>query len=220
MGSAGVVSAFLAKYTAQGDASWARTIASDNLTNVVVDAAGDVYVAGSFSGTIALGGISLTSQGKRDLLLVKYDPRGTVLWARAGGSAPGSTLQGRGLAVDAAGNVYVGGVLSGTAYPGGAAGALTSAGSQNTVFTKYNSQGNALWMRQGGGAGGVSSISALGVDAAGNIYLTGSFSGTVSFGTTKLVGQNNTSQILLAKCSSAGDFLWVRSEGGLARPTP
>lgn len=74
VGQAGVAAYFIAKYTAQGDASWVRTITGGNLLKVVVDAAGDVYAVGSFSGTIALGGISLTSQGKGDLLLVKYNP--------------------------------------------------------------------------------------------------------------------------------------------------
>lgn len=217
VGQAGVAAYFIAKYTAQGDASWVRTITGGNLLKVVVDAAGDVYAVGSFSGTIALGGISLTSQGKGDLLLVKYNPQSTVLWARAGGSAPGSWLSGQALALDAAGNVYVGGALGGTAYPGGSAGMLTSVGKQNIIFAKYTSQGQAVWMRQGGGADNSGGLSALGVDAAGSIYLVGGFNDTVSFGATKLVSQSSTGQILLAKCSSTGDFLWARSEGGPGR---
>ncbi|MEJ7663131.1 MAG: hypothetical protein WKG07_28110 [Hymenobacter sp.] len=154
VGKADVAAHFIAKYTAQGKASWVHTITGSILFKVAVDAADNVYVVGSFSGTVALGGVTLASRGTGDLLLMKYDPQGTVLWARAGGSAPGNWLSGQALALDAAGNVYVGGGLGGTAYPGGSAGTLTSAGKYNIMFAKYTSQGQPVWMRQGGGSDG------------------------------------------------------------------
>jgi hypothetical protein len=47
---------------------------------VAQDAAGNVYVTGTFSGAINLGGGSLVSAGASDIFLAKYSPTGAYLW--------------------------------------------------------------------------------------------------------------------------------------------
>jgi len=168
-GTAGNPQAYLAKYDAQGNVLWAQAAPASGFSDVVVDAADNVYVIGSFSGSATFGGTMLTTQAAFDLVLVKYDPRGNVLWARAGGTLPGSRLGWTSVAVDAVGNAYVTGSLGGSANLGGSAGALTSAGTANLFVAKYSSQGNPIWARQGGGSKGDGSYGdALGLDAAGN----------------------------------------------------
>ena len=84
---------------------------------VAVDAAGNVYTTGAFSGTLRLGGFTLVSRGDQDLFVGKQDASGNWLWARSAGGASGDD-EGRDVAVDAAGNVYVTGIFNGQAAVG------------------------------------------------------------------------------------------------------
>ncbi len=213
LGSPGKASAFLVKYDAQGTALWGQQASGAvGFADVVVDADGNAYALGTFSGSTSLGGQALVSQGSTDLLLVKYDAQGQALWSRQGGSWPGSSLTGAGVALDARGNPYVVGTLSGTA--GSGSGTLTSEAVKNIYVAAYSAQGRLLWAEQGGGKSSESRGAALGLDAAGNVYLTGSFSGTAAFGASVVTSAANQGSILLAKCDAAGAFGWAVVEGG------
>ena len=73
---------------------------NDRISDIATDAQGNVYVTGSFTGQISLGGTLLSSAGKADILVAKYNPAGVLLWARkAGGS---EVDEGNGIALDAA----------------------------------------------------------------------------------------------------------------------
>ena len=75
-----------------------------------VDAAGNVYLAGKFTNTVTLGGITLTSAGQYDIFVAKFSPvSNQILWAqRAGGTGfDGATA----LAMSGT-SVYVGGAFS------------------------------------------------------------------------------------------------------------
>ncbi|AMJ67873.1 hypothetical protein AXW84_22465 [Hymenobacter sp. PAMC 26628] len=215
---AGGSQAYLAKYSAQGDVLWAKEAPAVVFADVAIDADGNACVLGAFSGSATFGSTKLTSQATGDVVIAKYDSQGQVLWARAGGTAPGSLLSASALAVDAAGNVYVAGSLRGSAFLGGSAGAITSEGPLNLFVAKYDGQGNPLWIRQGGGGTGLGCAgTGLGVDAAGNAYVAGFFGNTATFGTITLTNPTpaTTGSIsLLAKYSSSGAFEWVRDEGG------
>ena len=78
---------------------------------IALDAAGNQYITGSFSGTLELGNATLVSAGLQDIFVAKRNAAtGAWLWAvRAGGT---SDDYGSGLAVDAAGNALVTGSFS------------------------------------------------------------------------------------------------------------
>jgi len=44
------------------------------VTATAVDAAGNVFVAGNFTGTVVLGGTTLTSLGSRNVFVAKFNP--------------------------------------------------------------------------------------------------------------------------------------------------
>jgi membrane-bound inhibitor of C-type lysozyme len=52
------------------------------------------------------------------------------------------------------------------------------------------------------------------IDASGNVYTAGTFSGTVAFGTgagmTTLVSVSGSRDIFVTKTSSAGNFVWAK----------
>lgn len=215
-GAASTPHTFLAKYDVRGTAVLATQCAASSLADVAVDAAGNAYVLGAFTGSVGFGPATFASQGVADMVLIKYDANGNILWARAGNSLAGSTIVGNGLVLDAANNVYVTGYLRGGANLGGSTAALVSESRQNVFVAKYSSQGDPIWARQSGGPSTECLGNAVGVDATGAIYLAGTFNNTAVFGATTLVSQNSSAYggTLLVKCSSTGEALWAKSEGG------
>ncbi len=212
---------------AQMDANyeWAKAMGgweADEGRSVAVDGSGNVYVTGYFTGTADFNpggsGGSFTASGNKDIFLIKYAPDSTFLWGKKLGGT--SADEGRGVAVDGSGNVYVTGLFgSATAEfnPGGSGGSLTRAGtSGNDAFlAKYAPDGTFLWAK---GMGGTSSEEGRGIaaDASGNVYVTGTFSGTADFNPGGSGGSRvaaNT-DVFLVKYNTSGVFQWVRGLGG------
>jgi len=139
----------------------------------------------------------------------------TFQWAKRWGGLEHEA--GRQVAVDASGNVYTIGVFQATADfdPGAGVSNLTSAGQEDIFLTKLNSAGNFVWARRYGST--VADVAGyVACDAAGNVYITGGFSGTVDFdpgagifNMTALGGQD----IFVCKISSAGNFIWAKQAG-------
>jgi len=77
-----------------------------------VDAAGNIYLAGYFNygdaTSFSIGGVTLTKIGLEDAWVAKLDSTRTVVWAKNFGGN-GASTRGNGIAVDTAGNVYLGG---------------------------------------------------------------------------------------------------------------
>jgi len=73
------------------------------------------------------------------------------------------------------------------------------------------------WAKQIGGSGSYSVGNSIAVDASGNVFTTGSFTGTVDFdpgpGVFNLiaVGSGN---IFVSKLNAAGNFVWAKQMGG------
>lgn len=94
----------------------------------------------------------------------------STLWTRQFGSADSDDALG--VAVDGAGNLYmVGGV--GSALPG-----QTNSGVSDAFVSKYNSDGNELWIRQFG-AQTTDEATGVAVDNAGHLYVVGLTDGSL-----------------------------------------
>ena len=153
---------------------------------VAVDAAGNVYTTGGFTGKVIFGSYTLVSAGSGDIFVLKQDAAGSVLWAfRAGGGA--NSEQGLGIDVDASGNVYVTGSINGAVVvdmdPSANTGNITGAGGNDIFVAKYNGNllpANTSFFQWAFRAGGTSddSPTELVLDASGYFYLTGSFVGS------------------------------------------
>ncbi|MBI4661893.1 MAG: immunoglobulin domain-containing protein [Verrucomicrobia bacterium] len=205
---------------------WASKVGgtdNDSGNGVAVDAAGDVYVVGSFTGTAGFGGkTSLTSRGSSDLFIAKYKSTGELLWARQDGGPEGDRATST--AVDVSGNVVVTGTFRGRATfgPSGIAvgrTTLTSAGSDDLFIAEYNSSGTFIWARRAGGTGS-DAVRGIAVDRSRAIYVTGSYSdASTTFGNTTLANQGDSAgvfreEIFIAKYDSTGNVLWAKKAGG------
>jgi hypothetical protein len=80
-----------------------------------VNRSGDVYAAGTFAGTQAIGSLWVMTTGgaAQDAFLAKIDPTGAVLSLSAYGGAQAPQVNGNALALDATGPPYVGGTYTG-----------------------------------------------------------------------------------------------------------
>jgi hypothetical protein len=209
------VDAYVAKYSSSGSPVWSRSIggnAADTASAVTTDSSRNVIMTGyQASSSADYGGGMLPSRGGNDIFVAKYDSTGGYLWAKTIGGT--GVDMGTGVAVDAAGNVFVTGhfdVSSGGVDFGG--GPLTSAGSRDVFLVKYSSAGAHLWSKRIGGTSGETG-GAVGVDSGGNVIVAGNFQGTIDCG-----GGNLTSaglgDLFVAKYSATGQHLWSKRFGG------
>ena len=117
----------------------------DNINGMAVDSSGNLYLAGSFQGTVdfdlGAGVSTLTSAGGNDAFVAKYDSAGNLLWVRSGGGVSSDVATT--VVVDGSGNVIVGGSFSQISNFGGVG--LTSNGSTDALIWKLDSAGTTLW---------------------------------------------------------------------------
>ena len=154
-------------------------LAADTGFAIVVDAAGNAYVAGSTaSDDFPVAGALQPRRGTgagTDAFVAKISPTGSSLvWSTYLGGNGADAAAGIGL--DAAGNVYVAGSTASTDYPtAGAFQAAKGAGTTSDAFvTKLNPAGNALVWSTYLGGGGADAANAMAVDGAGVVTLAGS----------------------------------------------
>jgi hypothetical protein len=180
-----------------------------------VDAGGNVYVAGTFTGSISFGSTTLTTAAaspgttNTDIYVAKLSATGTWLWAlRAGGTGPDYASS---VALDSSGNAY----LTGAFYTAATFGPnhLTSRGMHDIFVAKASPAGSWQWASSAGGGMGESG-NALAVDADGNTYLTGHFrSLIINFGSGLLIGAGGN-DLFVGKLNNDGEWLWAVKGGG------
>jgi hypothetical protein len=111
------------------------------------------------------------------------------------------------MATDINGNIYVCGSFEGTATFG-SLGTLTSSGGYDGFVAKLGPNGNWLWATKMGGASG-DNINGVSVDSSGNVYIVGYFNGTAGFGSLPALTSSGSSDIFVARLSSAGAWQWA-----------
>ncbi|WP_375379544.1 SBBP repeat-containing protein [Hymenobacter volaticus] len=165
----------------------ARYAGTGTATDMAVDAAGNVIVTGiSYS----------TSLDDYAYLTVKYAASGQQLWAvRFEGAALTRAAK---VVVDARGNVYVSGTGTGRG---------NGSNREDFVTFKYSASGTLLWTTRfdGGGDRRRRDYAAdIAVDAAGNVYVTG----TTDSGS---IAPSDYGDMVTVKYSPTGQRLWTTS---------
>jgi hypothetical protein len=81
------------------------------------------------------------------------------------------------------------------------------AGTRDIVVVKLGKGGQHLWSKRFYGGGVANGMC---TDAEGNLYLTGLFGGSVSFGGRPLTAPHDQSALFVAKLNKNGDHVWSR----------
>lgn len=221
--SAGQNDIFVSKLDASGNFVWAFKLGSttnDVGYSIALDASNNVYVTGSFRGTVNFnpaGTFNLTAAGSDDIFIAKYDATGAFLWAkRIGGTSVDVAYS---IAVDASANVYTTGYYIGTVNfnPGGTFNMTSNSSSADMFVSKLDAAGNFVMAKSTSGA--MTEIGyGIAVDASSNIYVTGFFEDVVDFdpnaGTATFVSVGMEDMFLL-KLTSVGNYSWAKAVGGM-----
>lgn len=206
--------------------SWGAWIKGGDLrpTCITTDANGNVFTTGSFVYTTDFDPLNsnyaLTpgpGTNNRDTYIAKYSGTGSFLWSKhffGGGLDAGAAL-----VTDASGNIYTVGDFYGTAdfNPGTGTYNMSSLGNTDCYISKLDANGNFVWAKQIGGTGWEFGAD-IKLDASGNIYITGSFSGGptdfdpgTGVYTMTPIGATDA---YLVKLNSSGAFVWAKQFGG------
>jgi hypothetical protein len=147
-------------------------------------------------------------------------PGGSAYWAKLAGlpTHKNDDQHASGLAVDPAGNSVVIGYFSGSIDLGGDRLVSDDAFPFDDVYVaKHDANGNHVWSQRFGSPGQHFG-EAVTTDSAGNVYLSGSFSGAINFSDDpKSVLTTNPGAIFnmfVAKLAPNGTHVWSKSFGG------
>ena len=207
---------FLAKYDSKGNLIWAKPIAGSNYQTqneglaIVADAKGMVYLTGYFQGEAMFDKINLTNHGTSALFIAKYDGMGKNIWVKSAG-ADGSTVAGKGIAVNDAGDLYVTGSYTNTCLFDTIRLVSKSLGYPELFLAKYNTAGDITWLRSTSSFGAKTTY-ATSLDAEENPYVVGSFRDTATFGDETLSGMG-TENMFVAKYDPNGSIQWAKQVG-------
>ncbi|MFN9809403.1 MAG: alpha/beta fold hydrolase [Deltaproteobacteria bacterium] len=161
---------------------WALGLASEGGGAVrgVAPLGEDVVIAGTFSGTLALGASTLSSESRSvDVFVARLDALGVPRWARALGG-PGDET-GAEIAIDGE-RVLVAGGYAGCARIDGSSG-VRSRGGRDLLVVELDASGLPSWAAApSGGATGDEDAFAIAVSADGDVVVGGPARGSVTFG--------------------------------------
>jgi len=165
------------------------------------------YVTGVFAGTASFSGTQITATGSYDAFVGVLGNGGWGSVLRGGGNG---FDKGTAIAVGPHGQVMVTG-----GHEGGSFGSttLSSRGNQD-VFLANVSGGTWRWASTAGYSGSNELGNSISFDAAGNPVVTGTFAGTMQFGSLWLQTHGYGDAFIGTAHSSTGSWISVQAEGG------
>src|SRR5262249_44861996 len=134
------------------------------------------------------GPATLTGSGTASFVAKYANANGAYLADKEMGTTTGNN-DAKSVAVDSTGEMYVTGTFSSSIDVGGST-PLTSAGGVDVYLAKYSTAGAHVWSKALGNTG-TDAVHAVAVDANHDVLLTGTFTGTVSYGGANLSAAGN-----------------------------
>lgn len=206
---------------------WVKSFGSSNCTQgswaITTDALGNVLTTGYGIGNIDFNpgpGVNYLNLGTDgNIFILKLDSHGDFVWARSFGTTPDVTEISYSIVTDPSGNIYTTGLFGGTVDfdPGPAVHNLTSVNGLDVFLLKLNSNGDFMWAESFVSYESMRCYN-ITLDLQGNIYTTGTFTGTIDFD-PDMTGTYNldagaSEDVFVQKLDADGNFLWARNFGG------
>ena len=153
----------LSKYDSAGNLQWSQLLGSAGEANggaLALAPDGGVVVAGSTDANVTTNAIA---NGNNDSFVAKYDADGNQTWVKQIQTL--SSNQAASVSVDALGNIYVGGQVTGTIGAG-----QTNQGAGDAYVAKLDSKGNVVYEQQSGSSG-ADSVAATATTSNGGLVV-------------------------------------------------
>ena len=197
---------FLLKYDSSGNQLWLRTVGGlldDRGNSIAIDIEQDVYVTGEFRDKVVFGPDTVNNNGGpngRDIFVAKITKDGSWVWAKKAGSNDGSD-RGNRIVANKQDLLFVTGQFRGDASFGAADTLWNPSDSVQIYVAAIDTAGKWQWAVQAGGAV-EDRGNGIAVDDNCNIYTSGYYELTSSFGTTNITSLGKK-DIYVAKIPSA-----------------
>lgn len=219
--SIGLNDGFYAKYDPSGNLVFAYRfggLQNDYASSLVFDNLGYFYMSGHYEDEISFPGVSgpVTLTGSySEYFFGKFDLNGTCIFAK-GEFGQNNVIN---IGLDNSNNIILSGITFGMDFdpdPDTVYMYSPPLGSQGLYLAKYDTSGNYIY----GKGADYAYPQAMYVDALNNIYLTGSFGGTVDFdlgtGTALFTATPSSVDIFIAKYDPLGNYIFVKTTEGTA----
>lgn len=209
---------------------------SDKGTTIVIDAEGNSYITGYYNEEANFGTFNtgFSFEKSKEVFVAKLDPDGNYLWVT--NAINYFDDRGLGLCLDPFGNVYVTGTCWGGLEWDGLNVYNSSSFTDQTFVTKFNSDGQIVWMKNAG-VDSWETITAwwdpfqtiycddhgfdIISDSDGNLFVTGYISSvdlsptTANFDAISIPMNYGDTLGYLAKLSNDGNWEWVKTFEGV-----
>lgn len=212
--SIGNTDVFIARYDTAGNCVWVQTLGGtglDKSLGIAVDSSGSSYITGFFyyNASLSNSSIVLNCDGlSSDIFVAKYDLAGNNEWAkRIGGPYNDAAFA---IAVDREESFYITGYFLEVADFGDFT--LDARGYNDVFIAKYDSLLECRWAISQGGVHLDIGLD-IGLDNAGNVYVSGTFDSIGFFGNETLTSVDYY-DMFIAKYNDKGIMQWVRQAGG------
>jgi len=220
--SNGAKDAFIAKYDSslllQTAISFGGT-GDDTASSLAFDAAAAIFISGSYNNTVDFDpSASTTSLTTTEALtshtfIAKYTNTGLFLWVKNVGGRTNTGNSGAKLVLDSSANILVTGTYNQISdFDPSAAVANLSASNSDIFIAKYNSTGTYLWAKRIGSTSNDISRN-ISIDTSNNIYIYGTFLGTVNFDPNAEFANlsSSTGTNFFAKYDVNGIYIYARN---------
>jgi hypothetical protein len=189
---------------------------AESIVDVALDLEGNAYCLLEFSGNIVFELAfpqTWYSAGNQDLLLVKFSEEGQVLFVVQMSSI--SDVRGGGLALDAAGNIYITGSFDDNdlyIYGDDNTMSVSNNANSDVFIVKINSNENVVWLQNPNGSG-----NEVGIDIVcdgTDLYVTGTYENTLFLSGGNTETSVNGTDTFIARYDLNGNYVWSQSISG------
>lgn len=220
-------------YIARWGYTFGNTCYSHNVLDIKTDQNGNHITTGTLAGFDVNSGLmppdldpssntfTLNPSLSNDFYIAKYDTDGNFISAFVIGSTGVDICNS--IAVDNGNNIIATGKYRVTVDfdPSAVTNTVTSNGLDDIFLAKYTNSGTLIWIKTIGGSGNDNGVKVI-TDNQNNIFLTGTFNGTVDIdpsATTNTVISNGVEDVFIAKFDANGNLINAKAFGGSSAET-
>lgn len=204
--------AFLARIDSEGAPLFTSTFGGENVqrcTSLAVLPSGEMVASGLFSGSASFGGsVPVLESSDSGLWVARFDRNAQPIWARSIDHV--GIVETAKVASDSNGNLYVGGTI----YAGVHGQFPNAYAVYDILVAKWSATGEFEWQRTGGG-NDADTFHDIGVDSAGNVYVSGAIRTAGGFFVEPVgyfEGQEIRAPYFTAKYDTSGQLQWLKNE--------